>query len=410
LDKGGCIKYTDFVDLKYRPKKSDVVCEFYVEPRGISLKKAAGAVAAESSIGTWTELTTMHKYVERLRARVYEIKGHSIKVAYPLVLFELGNMPNILSSVAGNVFGLKELKNLRLNDIQLPRQLVQSFKGPRFGIEGIRKVLKIEKRPLIGTIIKPKLGLKTKHHAKVAYDAWIGGCDIVKDDENLSSQSFNIFSKRIVQTLNARDRAEQETGERKVYMPNITAETDEMIRRAKFVRDHGGRYAMVDVLTVGWAALQTLREHSLVLHAHRAMHAAITKNAKHGIAMKVFAKLLRVVGMDQLHVGAGVGKMFETKEEVLANVDALKQRLYGLKPVMPVASGGLHPALVPELVKLFGNDVIIQAGGGVHGHPMGTMSGAKAFKQAVCAVAEGITLKECAKKHKELRLAIKKWH
>jgi len=97
-------------------------------------------------------------------------------------------MPNILSSVAGNVFGLRALKNLRLSDIHLPTKLVRSFKGPKYGVNGIRKLLKIQDRPLVGTIIKPKLGLNTKDHAEVAYEAWVGGCDIVKDDENLSSQ------------------------------------------------------------------------------------------------------------------------------------------------------------------------------------------------------------------------------
>jgi ribulose-bisphosphate carboxylase large chain len=406
------MKYLDFVDLKHKPKKSDVVCKFRVEPRSVSMKKAAGAVAAESSIGTWTELTTMHKYVQRLQANVFEIKGNNIKAAYPSKLFEPGNMANILSSVAGNVFGLKELKNLRLNDIILPRKIVKSFKGPRYGIDGIRRVLDVDKRPLLGTIIKPKLGLKTKHHAKIAYNAWIGGCDIVKDDENLSSQSFNPFGRRIVQTLKMKDLAERRTGERKVYMPNITAETDDMIRRAKFVKDRGGRYVMIDVITTGWSALQTIREHNfgLVLHAHRAMHAAITKNPKNGISMKVFAKLLRIVGVDQLHVGTGVGKMYEKEEDVMENVDALKSKLYGLKKTMPVASGGLHPALVPKIVKLFGNDVIVQMGGGIHGHPKGTLKGATAARQAVRATMEGTTLGNYAKNHKELAIALKKWH
>ncbi len=189
-------------------------------------------------------------------------------------------MPNILSSVAGNVFGLKALKNLRLLDIQMPKTLISSFKGPAFGIAGVRKLLKVPERPLVGTIIKPKLGLNTKDHAKVAYDAWSGGCDIVKDDENLSSQKFNPFEERLAQTLESRDKAQEETGERKVYMINITAETNLMIKRAESVLAQGGEYVMVDILTCGWSALQTLREQNfkLVIHAHRAGHAAFTKN------------------------------------------------------------------------------------------------------------------------------------
>ncbi len=405
------MKYVDFVDRSYTPKPTDLICEFYVEPEGISLVEAAGGVAAESSIGTWTELTTTKPYVEELAARVFRIDGNNISVAYSIELFEPGNMPNILSSVAGNVFGLRALKNLRLNNIHLPLELVRSFEGPKYGVDGIRKLLNVEDRPFVGTIIKPKLGLKTKDHAKVAYDAWVGGCDIVKDDENLSSQSFNPFQDRIVATLEMRDRAEEETGEKKVYMANITSETKEMLDRAQFVKDHGGKYIMVDILTCGFSALQTVREQDfdLVIHAHRAGHAAFTKNPKHGISMRVIAKAVRIIGVDQLHVGTVVGKMSETREEVSENCEALTTELDGLKKVLPVASGGLHPGLVPSLMSFFGKDFVIQAGGGIHGHAGGTVSGTKAMRQAVDATLRNISLKEFAETHKELRTALEIW-
>ena len=405
------MKYLDFVDLNYKPSESELICTFHVEPEGISLKEAAGGVAAESSIGTWTELTTEKPYVEKLAASVFRIEGNVAKIAYPAELFECGNMPNILSSVAGNVFGLKALKNLRLKDIELPVELLRSFKGPMFGIKGIRNLLKVPDRPLVGTIIKPKLGLKTVDHAQVAYDAWSGGCDVVKDDENLSSQQFNSFEERVAKTLESRDRAEEETGERKVYMVNVTAETETMIKRAEYVVRHGGEYVMVDILTCGFSALQTLRDQDfkLVIHAHRAGHAAFTKNPKHGIAMRVIAKVSRTIGVDQLHVGTVVGKMSETKQEVLENVDALKTEMSGIKQVMPVASGGLHPRLVPALVETFGNDFIIQAGGGIHGHTDGTFAGATAMRQAVDATMEGKKLDEYAKDNKELKTALELW-
>lgn len=405
------MRYVDFVDRSYKPKTDDLICDFYVEPEGISLIEAAGGVAAESSVGTWTELTTIKPYVEKLAARVFTIHENNIRVAYPIELFEHGNMPNILSSVAGNVFGLRALKNLRLNDIYLPRELVRSFRGPNYGIGGVRELLGVKDRPLVGTIIKPKLGLKTEDHAKVAYDAWAGGCDIVKDDENLSSQRFNPFDDRVVETLEMRDRAEEESGEKKVYMANITSETEEMLKRAQFVKDHGGRYLMIDILTCGFSALQTVREQDfgLVIHAHRAGHAAFTKNPKHGISMKVIAKVARIIGVDQLHVGTVVGKMSETQEEVSENCEALRTDMYGLKKVLPVASGGLHPGLVPALMEFFGKDFVIQAGGGIHGHTGGTVSGAKAMRQAVDATLEGVSLKEYAETHKELRVALEIW-
>jgi ribulose-bisphosphate carboxylase large chain len=405
------LRYIDFVNLDYTPKETDVICTFRIEPAGISMKEAAGGVAAESSVGTWTELTTVKPYIDKLAARVFNIEGNIAKIAYPQELFEPGNMPNILSSIAGNVFGLRALENLRLIDIDFPSKLVKSFKGPKFGIEGIRRLLKVYDRPLVGTIIKPKLGLKTADHAKVAYEGWIGGCDIVKDDENLSSQSFNPFEERVAKTLEARDRAEKETGEKKVYMVNITAETEQMLKRAELVLDHGGEYVMVDILACGFAALQTLRnqDFKLVIHAHRAGHAAFTKNPKHGISMKVIAKVARMIGVDQLHVGTVVGKMFETKDEVRENCEALKTEMSGLKPVLPVASGGLHPGLVPSLMELFGKDFVIQAGGGIHGHSGGTVAGAKAMRQAVDATLQGVPLKEYGGTHKELETALRIW-
>ncbi|MBE3115642.1 ribulose-bisphosphate carboxylase large subunit, partial [Candidatus Bathyarchaeota archaeon] len=209
----------------------------------------------------------------------------------------------------------------------------------------------------------------------------------------------------------SRDKAEKQTGERKVYMINITAETQTMLKRAQSVVDQGGEYVMVDILTCGWSALQTLRNQNLklVIHAHRAGHAAFTKSLQHGIAMRPIATVARIIGVDQLHVGTVVGKMSEIKSEVLENIDACKAELNGIKPVLPVASGGLHPRLVPALLETFGNDVVIQAGGGIHGHPGGTIAGARAMRQAVDAVLEGISLDAYARSEVELKVALDQW-
>jgi ribulose-bisphosphate carboxylase large chain len=411
------MRYIDYVNLGYKPKKTELICKFYIEPLHLSLKETTGGVAAESSIGTWQEVKTEKPYMKKLAAKVFEIKktgsGAIVDIAYPPELFEPGNMPNILSSVAGNIFGLEEIRNIRLLDIHFPVALMRSFLGPKYGIEGIRKIMKIKNRPLLGTIIKPKLGLNTADHARVAFEAWLGGCDIVKDDENLASQKFNKFEARLKKTLRMKEKAENKTGLKKGYLVNITAETKEMLRRVRLVQDYGNEYVMIDIITAGFAALQTLRQENLdlIIHGHRAGHAALTKSVKHGIKMKVIAKLCRLVGIDQLHVGAAFGKMFENKKEVKENINVIKENISGkdIKPVMPVASGGLNPCDIPQLIRFFGNDVVIQAGGGIHAHPYGTFSGAKAMKQALEASLEGISLKEYAKKHEELRLAIEKW-
>jgi ribulose-bisphosphate carboxylase large chain len=404
-----------YIDQGYKPSVNDLVCRFFVEPeRNGSVERACEDIAGESSIGTWTELSTMESGIaEKLGPHVFEIDRDSgmVSIAYPSELFESGNMPCILSSVAGNIFGMKAVKNLRLIDVDFPERLVRSFKGPRFGISGVRGLLGIRDRPLVGTIIKPKLGLPSGRHAQVAFESWSGGCDIVKDDENLTNQGFNPFEDRVLKTLELRDRAEEETGERKVYMPNVSAETEEMLRRAEFVREHGGRYVMVDIVTVGFSALQSLRRRdlALVIHAHRAMHAAFTRSKKHGVSMLVLAKLSRLIGVDQLHIGTAVGKMEGGRGEVLGIRDAIVCDLFDMKPTFPVSSGGLHPGKVPALMEILGDDVIIQAGGGVHGHPDGTKAGAVAMRQAVDSVVEGVSLVDYAVKHRELQRALDRW-
>ncbi|MCD6575845.1 MAG: type III ribulose-bisphosphate carboxylase [Nanoarchaeota archaeon] len=419
--------YLHYINLGYKPKKDELIAVYKFKPRkGVGKKEAAGAIAAESSTGTWTTLSTMTlKRMTKIGAKVYKMYGDYAEIAYPLDLFELGNMPEILSSIAGNIFGMKEVDTIRLVDVKWPTKLKNSFKGPQFGIKGVRKLLGVKKRPLVGTIVKPKLGLTSKEHAKVAYEAWVGGLDIVKDDENLTSQPFNKFKKRVEETLKLKWKAEKETGERKMYMANVTAETREMLKRAKFLKDMGNEYAMVDILTVGFAGLQTLRDEmdklKLVLHGHRAMHAALTRNPNHGISMSVLAEISRLIGTDQLHVGTAVGKMEGKKKDIIYIVDDVEGKFirkrghmlaenWGkIKPMFAVCSGGLHPGLVPPLVKMFGEDIIIQAGGGVHGHPRGTRKGATAMRQAVDATLRGVPLREYAKTHKELKEAIEKW-
>lgn len=408
-----------YIDLKYKPGRNDLIIEYYLESR--RFREAVNSLAGESSIDTWSDIKTMNKRIFReLKPSVFRINKNRVKIAYPLELFEKGNVSQVMSSIAGNVFGLKMISNLRLEDVIFPKKMVKWFKGPKYGIKGVRKLLKIKKRPLIGTIIKPKLGLNYKEHAKVAYDAWLGGVDCVKDDENLTSMEFNPFNRRIVHTLKMKEKAERETGEKKAYMPNVTSETFEMLKRMEFVEKHNGNYIMVDILTVGFSGLQTLRDETkLPIHAHRAMHAALTRNKKHGISMLVLAKLARLIGVDTLHIGTIVGKMEgglrevrhieEEIEKRIIKEGILTQRWYGIKPVMAVASGGLHPGMIEKLVKYLGKDILMNFGGGIHGHPAGTLDGAMAVRQAVDAVMKGENLKEYAERHIELKVALKKF-
>ena len=415
-----------YIDLNYTPSHDDLIALFRMEvPKDVDFLSSASKVAAESSIGTWTDVITMKDHVKKLSAKVFWIKKPWIKLAYPAELFEYGNMSQILSSVAGNVFGMKAVKRLRLEDIYWPMEIVNSFPGPKFGIEGVREALKIYDRPILATVPKPKVGLYADEYAEAAYEIWIGGVDLVKDDENLSSQSFNKFEDRVRNLMKMRDKAEKETGERKSCLINITAPYNEMIKRAKLVEDYGNEFVMIDILTVGWSALQSFREEdfNLRIHAHRAFHAAFTRDKRHGMSMKVVAEIARLLGVDHIHVGTVVGKLEAPLLEVKALIritrekrvkENFKMKLLSkdwgnIKPVMPVSSGGLHPGLMPRIYEIFGIDVLIQAGGGVVGHPDGVYAGAKAFRDAIEATIKGIPLDEAAEKSKELRRALEHW-
>ncbi|HLB70705.1 MAG TPA: type III ribulose-bisphosphate carboxylase [Candidatus Methanoperedens sp.] len=417
--------YDEFVDFDYTPAKDDLISLYYFEPaKGISAREAAGRIASESSAGTWTTLHRLPERVEKIKARAFELDGSYVKVAYPIDLWEPGNAPQLLSGIAGNIFGMKALRNLRLIDASLPAGYIKSFKGPGHGVSGIRSLLKVEKRPVTGAVPKPKIGFSAAEHAEVAFETWMGGFDLVKDDENLTSTSFNRFEDRAERMAKLRDRAEKETGEQKDALLNITGETKEMIRKAKLLHDSGWRFAMIDVVTCGTAAVQTLSEEcgdlGLAIHAHRAMHAAFDRNPKHGISMYFLAKLMRLIGVDEIHVGTAVGKLVGSKKDVVQIADMLRassvddknmlsQDWGKIKPVLPVSSGGLHPGLIPIVMDILGNDCTLLVSGGIHGHPNGTRAGAKAAIQAIEASMEGIDLKEYARNHKELKQALDKW-
>jgi len=367
----------------------------------------------------------MKPRIRKLMAKAYSIEGNVVKIAYPYALFEQNNMPQILSSIAGNVFGMKAVQNLRLEDVRWPLKLARSFKGPLLGTPGIRRIFGVRERPLTATVPKPKLGLTAKEHARAGYEAWVGGVDLLKDDENLTSQSFNKFKQRVNECFRLRDKAEKETGERKSYLINVTAETEEMRRRAKAVANAGGEYVMIDILTCGWSGLQTMREVcgdlKLAIHAHRAFHAAFTRSSTHGMSMLVVSDIARLIGVDQLHIGTVIGKLEASREEVLGLRDNLQrssiqadetqlgQEWGRIKPVFPTCSGGLHPGLVPELMRMVGSDIIIQAGGGIWGHPDGGEAGAKALRQAIEVGMTGGNLRDYAKSHRELQRALETW-
>jgi ribulose-bisphosphate carboxylase large chain len=427
-----------YTDLGYEPDESnDFVVLIWAKGK-VLLEKIAEAVAAESSVGSWTKLKTMNDFVwKHYRARVFKIKNVTknsgfIWIAYPLEHFDSKNLCQFQASVLGNIFGLKELDELYVFDISFPKTQQRLFKGAHAGLDGLRRKVGTAKsgRPHIGTIVKPKVGLTPKEWAGVAYNAFSGGLDLVKDDENLVDQDFCRWKDRLHEVVKVIEKAEGETGQKHLYSSCVTDRYSRMVERIDYLNSMGLQdniLVMLDVYILGTSALEEIldltRKYGFATHAHRAGFAAANRGS-FGVNFQVYEKFYRILGVDQLHIGTGVGKMegsplMINRYHDIAEQMKLDEKLYlgslgmeyanNIRPILSIASGGLDAGRVDAIVALHGKNVNIQAGAGVHGHPGGTVGGARSMKQALDAVMEGIPAPEYAKTHKELKQALEMW-
>jgi ribulose-bisphosphate carboxylase large chain len=373
------------------------------------LDVVAKEIAAEQSTGTWTDVPAEREVHERVGARVVRAENNTVVIDFPEEIFEPANIPQILSVVAGNLFGLGGVTALRLEDVDFD-PLARYYKGPVFGIKEVRKYLGVYDRPLVGTIIKPKVGLSPKRTAEVAEQAALGGLDLIKDDETLTDQAFCPLEERLTAVMDKLEKARAVVGKPCLYAVNVTAGADKIVERAERAKSLGANMIMVDVLTAGFSAIQALNEAGigLPIHVHRTMHGALTRGP-FGISMPVIAKLTRMVGGTNLHIGTYSGKMEHNIGDIDRSRDILREPWDDFKPMFPAVSGGIYPQLIKANLDRYGIDCILQAGGGIHGHPEGTIAGAKAMFQAVGAWKHGVPLEQYAKGHHELAVALKKW-
>ncbi|KAG5610471.1 hypothetical protein H5410_021752 [Solanum commersonii] len=364
---------------------------FRVTPQpGVPPEEAGAAVAAESSTGIWTTVWTNGlTSLDRYKGRCYRIERvvgekdqYIAYVTYPLDLFEEGYVTNMFTSIVGNVFGFKALRTLRLKDLRIPHTYVKIFQGLPHGIQVERDKLNKYGRPLLGCTIKPKLG--------AVYECLRGGLDFTKDDENVNSQPFMRWRDRFLFCAEALFKAQAETGEIKGHYLNATAGTcEEVIKRVVFARELGILIIMHDYLTGGFTANTTLahycQDNGLLLHIHHAMHAVIDRQKNHGIHFRLLAKALHMSGGDHIHSSTVVDRsrgIYFTQDRV------------SLPGVLHVASGGIHVCHMPALIEIFGDDSILQFGGGTLGHPWGNAPG---------AVANRVALEACVKARNEGR-------
>ena len=416
--KAGVLEYKEmgYYDPDYEPKETDTIALFRVTPQpGVEPEEAAAAVAGESSTATWTVVWTDRlTYLDRYRAKAFRVapvpgnpEQYFAWIAYDLALFEEGSIANMTSSIIGNVFGFKALRALRLEDLRIPVAYLKTFKGAPHGIPVERDMLNKYGRPLLGATVKPKLGLSGRNYGRVVYEALAGGLDFTKDDENINSQAFMRWRDRFLYAQEAVMKAEQATGERKGHYMNVTApDMEQVYERAEFAKEIGSIIIMAD-LTMGYTALQSLsnwcHKTGMILHLHRASHATFTRQKNHGISFRVLAKWMRMLGVDHLHAGTAVGKLEGDPNLVRGYYDILREQYVKADPVkgiffdqdwaylpavMPVASGGIHAGQMHLLLSLFGDDVVLQFGGGTIGHPMGIQAGATANRVALEAMVK----------------------
>lgn len=416
--KAGVLEYKQmgYWDPDYEPKDTDTIALFRITPQpGIEPEEAAAAVAGESSTATWTVVWTDRlTYLDRYRAKAFRVEpvpGNPEQffawIAYDLALFEEGSIANMTSSIIGNVFGFKALRALRLEDLRIPVAYLKTFKGAPHGIPVERDMLNKYGRPLLGATVKPKLGLSGRNYGRVVYEALAGGLDFTKDDENINSQPFMRWRDRFLYAQEAVMKAEEATGERKGHYMNVTAATmEDVYERLEFAKEIGSIIVMVD-LTMGYTALQSVsnwcHKNGMILHLHRASHATFTRQKNHGISFRVLAKWMRMLGVDHIHAGTVVGKLegdpnltrgyYDILREQYVKADPVKGIFFDqdwayLPAVMPVASGGIHAGQMHLLLSLFGDDVVLQFGGGTIGHPMGIQAGATANRVALEAMVK----------------------
>ncbi len=438
--RAGVLKYAQmgYWNGDYVPKDTDLIALFRITPQdGVDPIEAAAAVAGESSTATWTVVWTDRLTAcDQYRAKAYRVDPvpgtpgqYFCYVAYDLILFEEGSIANLTASIIGNVFSFKPLKAARLEDMRLPVAYVKTFKGPPTGIVVERERLDKFGKPLLGATTKPKLGLSGKNYGRVVYEGLKGGLDFMKDDENINSQPFMHWRDRFLYCMEAVNHASAVTSEVKGHYLNVTAGTmEEMYRRAEFAKELGSVIVMVDLI-IGWTAIQSMsewcRQNDMILHMHRAGHGTYTRQKNHGISFRVIAKWLRLAGVDHLHAGTAVGKLegdpltvqgyYNVCREMKNEVDLprglfFEQDWADLKKVMPVASGGIHAGQMHQLLDLFGDDVVLQFGGGTIGHPMGIQAGATANRVALEAMVlarnEG---RDIANEGPEILRAAAKW-
>ncbi len=417
-----------FADQSSLNMEEYVVLDYYFECAA-DPEEAATHLCQEQSTAQWKRVGVDEDLRDRFGAKVIDLfvervldkptypfpgtvnnksYGCRVKIAHPHGNFG-PKIPNLLTAVCGEgTFYSPGISTIKLLDLYFPDSYLQNFQGPKFGIDGLRDVLEIYDRPIFIGVIKPNIGLSPEPFAELAYQAWLGGLDIAKDDEMLGDVEWSRLSERAEKLGRARLECERITGQKKIYLANITDEVDRLTELHDIAFARGANALMVNGMTTGLSAVRMLRKHTQVpLVAHFDFIAPFTMMPYFGVHPKVITQLQRLVGFDCI-IFPGFGERMKTSEtEVMLDIQECLKPMGQIKKSLPVPAGSQWAGSIPQLYEKLGSiDFGIVPGRAVFEHPMGPMAGAASLKQAWEAIQKGLTLEAYSKDHKELRAAI----
>lgn len=417
-----------YSDASALDPEAHLILDYRIECTG-DPRVAAAHLCSEQSTAQWRRVDVDEDYRPRFAAKVLdleveaELSGTSypllppvdgpvsvcrVRIAHPHANFG-PRIPNLLSAILGEgPFFAPDVALIKLLDIQCPDSFLAAFEGPQFGLDGLRERWQIHHRPFFFGVIKPNIGLDPESFAELGRQGWLGGLDVAKDDEMLADPDWSPIARRSALLGAARQRAEQETGEHKVYLANITDEVERLLPLHDLVVANGANAVMVNALPVGLSAVRMLRKQAQVpLVAHFPLIAASTRMPYFGVHTRVWTKLQRLAGFDVVIMPGFGPRMMTAEDEVLECIAACVEPMGAIKPCLPVPGGSDSAVTLPGVHERVGSaDFGFVPGRGVFGHPMGPRGGAASLRQAWEAIAAGVPLAEHAAQHPELAAAL----
>ncbi len=398
----------------------------------LAVEKAAAVLAGEQSSGTFVAVPgETEELKQRFAARVEKItplemvsepslpgcrsangkfQRAEIVISWSVENFGF-NLPTIVSTVQGNLYELSQFSGLKLMDLELPPSFATKFRGPKFGIVGTRKLTGVQNRPLIGTIIKPSIGMTPRQTASLVKTLAGAEIDFIKDDELMADPPHSPFDERVDAVMQILNDHSQRTGKKVMYAFNISDELDAMQWHYEKIISAGGTCAMISLNNVGLAGAKKICDNgALAIHGHRNGWGALNRHPLLGIEFPAYQKLWRLAGIDQIHVNGIANKFWESDDSVVRSMESCAKPLLGGMSVLPVVSSGQWGGQACETYRRMKTvDLLYMAGGGIMAHPDGPAAGVRSLQKWWEAAVEGLTMEQAAAKYPELKISVEKF-